>query len=115
MTISEAEEWARSWLANPDESRPGMQLATTEFAAALLVAIAEIRQLRAPVPMLLACPMCHERHIDEGAFATEIVHHTHACQHCGMAWRPAIVPTIGVRFLPGFKNEPTAVLKELAP
>lgn len=56
------------------------------------------------IPMILTCPMCSERHIDEGEFA-EKVHHTHACQHCGMVWRPAVVPTVGVRFLPGFKND----------
>jgi transcription elongation factor Elf1 len=57
-----------------------------------------------PIPMILTCPACGERHIDEGEFATK-VHHTHACQHCGLPWRPAIVPTVGVRFLPGFKND----------
>lgn len=56
-----------------------------------------------PIPMLIHCPMCNERHIDEGPFATK-PHHTHACQECGHVWRPAIVPTVGVRFLPGFKN-----------
>lgn len=56
-----------------------------------------------PIPMILTCPSCSKRHIDEGEFATK-PHHTHACQHCGMVWRPAIVPTVGVRFLPGFKN-----------
>jgi hypothetical protein len=55
------------------------------------------------IPMLLTCPLCGERHIDEGEFASK-PHHTHACQHCGMAWRPAIVNTVGVRFLPGFKD-----------
>ncbi len=54
--------------------------------------------------MLLWCPECGERHIDEGEFATK-PHHTHACQHCGHCWRPAIGPTCGVQFLPGFKNE----------
>lgn len=44
-----------------------------------------------------------ERHIDVGEFATK-PHHTHACQHCGMTWRPAVVDTVGVRFLPGFKD-----------
>ena len=58
----------------------------------------------APIPMLLWCPECGGRHVDEGEFATK-PHHTHACQHCGMVWRPAIVPTCGVWFLPGFKNE----------
>lgn len=69
-----------------------------------------------PVPMLLHCPMCHTRHIDEGEFATR-PHHTHACQgfmplkpgqtklqRCGHVWRPAIVATVGVEALPGFLN-----------
>lgn len=56
------------------------------------------------LPMLLWCPECGQRHIDVGEFATK-EHHTHACQHCGMVWRPAIQPTMGVQFLPGFKNE----------
>ena len=32
--------------------------------------------------MLLWCPECGERHIDEGEFETK-EHHTHACQYCG--------------------------------
>lgn len=57
----------------------------------------------APIPMRLPCPDCGELHIDEGEFATRR-HATHACQHCGAVWRPAVVDTVGVRFLPGFKN-----------
>ena len=57
-----------------------------------------------PIPMRLHCPACQALHIDEGEFATRL-HHTHACQHCGNVWRPAVVPTVGVRFLPGFRNE----------
>lgn len=56
------------------------------------------------IPMLLTCPCCGERHIDEQAFET-VAHHTHACQGCGHVWRPAKVNTHGVRFLPGYKNE----------
>lgn len=56
-----------------------------------------------PIPMLLWCPECFARHIDVDEFAT-MPHHTHACQSCGMVWRPALVSTIGVQFLPGFKN-----------
>lgn len=56
-----------------------------------------------PLPMLLWCPMCGQRHIDSGEFEAKL-HHTHACQRCGLAWRPAVVPTVGVQFLPGFKN-----------
>lgn len=54
------------------------------------------------IPMILTCPSCGERHIDEGDFA-EKPHHTHACQSCGMVWRPAKVNTVGVQFLPGYK------------
>ena len=59
-----------------------------------------------PIPMLLWCPgkNCGERHVDKGEFETKS-HHTHACQHCGHVWRPAVVPTVGVQFLPGFKDE----------
>lgn len=62
-----------------------------------------LRRLAEPIPMLLWCPECGKRHIDQGDFATR-EHHTHACQSCGHVWRPAIVCTVGVRFLPGFKN-----------
>lgn len=55
------------------------------------------------VPIILNCPGCGERHIDEGEFA-EKPHHTHACQGCGLVWRPAKINTHGVRFLPGYKN-----------
>jgi len=68
----------------------------------------QVRRLSAvtvgPIPMRIECPACGELHIDEGEFATR-PHHTHACQHCGAVWRPAVVTTVGVRFLPGFKNE----------
>ena len=56
-----------------------------------------------PIPMLIFCPACAFRHIDEGEWAVK-PHHTHACQECGFVWRPAIVPTVGVHFLPGFKD-----------
>ena len=66
-------------------------------------ATAEAATEPAPIPMVLTCPSCGERHIDRDSFAVR-PHHTHACQHCGLTWRPAIVPTVGVEFLPGFKN-----------
>lgn len=56
-----------------------------------------------PIPMLLWCPECGQRHIDRGEFATK-PHETHACQNCGMVWKPAKVPTVGVRFLPGYHD-----------
>lgn len=69
------------------------------------VELRETPALVDPIPMIMFCPCCGERHIDEGEFATR-VHHSHACQNCGMVWRPAIVSTTGVQFLPGFKSEP---------
>lgn len=57
-----------------------------------------------PIPMVLHCPECKTRHVDEGDFATR-AHHTHSCQECGLTWRPAVVHTTGVRFLPGVKND----------
>jgi hypothetical protein len=59
-----------------------------------------------PIPMIFCCPSCGARHIDEGPWA-EKPHHTHSCQECGFTWRLAVVNTVGVRFLPGFKNEDT--------
>jgi hypothetical protein len=68
-------------------------------------------EINTPIPMLLTCPgprldgqgVCGARHLDEGEWATK-VHHTHSCQTCGHTWRPAVRPTVGVQFLPGFKN-----------
>jgi len=69
------------------------------------------------IPMILTCPSCGERHIDEQDFV-EVPHHTHACQGCGMVWRPAKVNTHGVRFLPGYANTdklPSGVAEALGP
>ena len=52
-----------------------------------------------PIPMVLACPTCHERHVDEGEWATR-PHKTHLCSRCGALFRPANVPTVGVAVLP---------------
>jgi rubredoxin len=79
-----------------------MDIQSGRFMGGYAEIIAEA--LLASIPMLLWCPECGGRHIDEGDFATK-KHHTHACQHCGHVWRPAVEPTCGVQFLPGFKNE----------
>lgn len=76
----------------------GSMETTYSYAAALSFG------LSVPVPIVITCPRCSKRHIDEGKFATK-EHHTHACQGCGLAWRPAVVATFGVAFLPGFKND----------
>lgn len=65
------------------------------------------------VPMVLYCPAGHQ-HIDEGEWATR-PHKTHQCQGivgcpcnnpecpdrlvCGLEWRPAKFPTVGVAAL----------------
>jgi len=66
-----------------------------------------------PLPLLLHCPLCNTRHVDKGEFATR-PHHTHACQQCGHVWRPALVATVGVQFLPGFRDsdDPGPALEE---
>lgn len=56
-------------------------------------------------PMRLPCEKCGALHIDEGEFAVK-PHHTHTCQRCGLTWRAAIEPTVGVLFLPGYQNYP---------
>ncbi len=62
------------------------------------------RQREQPIAMRLPCERCGQLHIDEGEFATK-PHHTHSCQHCGLTWRPAKEHTVGVQFIPGFKND----------
>lgn len=64
-----------------------------------------------PIPLILHCPgmnpdrtVCGARHVDTGLWATK-PHHTHSCQVCGFTWRPGVIHTVGVQFLPGFKNE----------
>lgn len=61
------------------------------------------RMTEEPVPMILWCPACGERHIDPPSMDA---HKTHACQFCGLLWKPALCDTVGVRFLPGCKDTP---------
>lgn len=57
-----------------------------------------------PIPMILICPVCHLQHIDEVDELTNPgwdnpPHTSHKCLGCGTVWRPAQVPTEGVRIL----------------
>lgn len=81
------------------------EIPSKDFSLAHAILQQEDLKLEFVVPMLIWCPMCNKRHIDEGEFATK-PHHTHSCQHCGTTWRPAIINTVGVLFLPGFENKP---------
>ena len=99
--LNEAMVSAQAWLTGGLSEDA---VATGVMAQLLATARALKEQAAAPVPLILTCPCCKTRHIDRGHFATH-PHHTHACQRCGTVWRPAIVPTVGVHFLPGFKDE----------
>ncbi len=51
-----------------------------------------------PINMVLYCPSCGAQHIDEpNGQWTNPPHRSHQCQDCGYIWRPADVPTNGVR------------------
>jgi hypothetical protein len=63
-----------------------------------------------PIDMVLHCPACHAQHIDAPSFKaradkygaemdvwTNPPHRSHLCHACGHIWRPADVPTNGVR------------------
>jgi rubredoxin len=93
----QATRWLLQWLQQYTLLNLDAISATPEKALEMLIK-------GAPVPMVLTCPVCGARHIDKGEFAVK-PHHTHACQACGLCWRPAVVPTVGVQFLPGFKDE----------
>lgn len=85
-TYQEAHVWLNKTIAKWSLTRPPPAPASTA------------------IPIRLPCPACGQLHIDEGEWANK-PHHTHACQFCGNVWRPAIVDTVGVQFLSGFKNE----------
>lgn len=59
-----------------------------------------------PIQMRIHCPLCGTQHIDESELASK-PHTSHTCQNqtCGLTWKVANVPTIGVRFLPGTNNQ----------
>lgn len=53
-----------------------------------------------PIPMVLHCPQCGTQHIDAPDPASgwdNPPHRSHLCNTCGTIWRPADVPTSGVK------------------
>lgn len=48
-----------------------------------------------PIAMILPCPACGRLHVDQGEWATRL-HTTHLCEHCGLLWKPCLLPTVGV-------------------
>jgi len=52
----------------------------------------------APIDMVLYCPQCGAQHIDRPTKDWDNPpHRSHLCHACGCVWRPADVPTTGVR------------------
>lgn len=89
----------RSWIDRIFNKFTVGQLIELHMAIEFMI---ENSPVNKPIPLLLWCPQCHHRHIDAEKVP---VHRTHACQCCGHLWAPAVVPTVGVRFLPGCKND----------
>lgn len=53
-----------------------------------------------PIPMVLYCPFCGVQHVDTpepDRGWTNPPHRSHLCHSCENVWRPADVPTTGVR------------------
>lgn len=53
-----------------------------------------------PIDMVLHCPNCGTQHVDKPEPEndwTNPPHRSHLCHMCGMVWRPADVPTQGVK------------------
>lgn len=52
-----------------------------------------------PIDMVLHCPVCGRQHVDEPDENgwTNPPHRSHLCHGCGCIWRPADIPTNGVR------------------
>lgn len=78
-------------------------LAVADCSDAVLVAQVKCeRRLAAAaqeaIRMLLQCPECFERHIDEGEWVTR-PHKVHECQKCGHQFKVCDRPTVGVQFL----------------
>lgn len=84
--------------------------AAAGHAARLALNVLEQPPVLTPIDMVLHCPHCHMQHIDtpeESDPATWTAekhgpwmnppHTSHLCGYCGWQWRPADVPTNGVR------------------
>lgn len=53
-----------------------------------------------PIPMILFCPTCGVQHIDAPDLSVNWLnppHCSHKCAYCQHVWRPADVPTVGVK------------------
>lgn len=80
------------------------------LAKAGMALIGMRKALTTPIPMVLHCPECRAQHIDEPEEHDALKrftepptrwenppHRSHFCHACGCIWRPADVPTVGVK------------------
>lgn len=75
-----------------------------------------------PVDMILYCPLCGLKHVDEPEIAlkagakqrwTNPPHRSHLCHGCGYIWRPSDIPTNGVQSIEtkGKDDNPPVAIK----
>lgn len=83
-----------------DEARPHAQELLDQCTTFTSPATAMADYIAAgSTPMVLCCPVCNGRHIDEPNPAIGWLnppHRTHLCNHCGHLWRPQEYHTVGV-------------------
>lgn len=103
--------WEEGWAACRDAEYVGEEAQNDAFNSSntLTLCIAEDQQLPAPqadsqpapIDMVLHCPKCGMQHIDAPDERTpdwkNEPHRSHLCHGCGHIWRPADVPTNGVK------------------
>lgn len=97
VTETGMENLEAKWRAGFDEA----------VAANAALSEENVRLRNTPVDVILHCPVCLTRHVDEPQPEknwTNPPHRTHECQQCGHLWRPYDVATNGVAMLPGQRD-----------
>lgn len=102
VAIALYNEWA---VLQPEMLVPWAELSQSSIEVWMMVAATAMRTIALlPLEIRLACEACGTIHVDVGELATRS-HKSHTCQKCGLTWKPANFPTVGVLFLSGSKNE----------
>lgn len=74
-----------------------------------------VMKLDEPVPMILLCPKCGEKHVDKGIWGTTRIHRTHLCAKCGETWRPFPHATVGVEDVAAYDVVESNISGDAAP
>jgi hypothetical protein len=85
--------------AAPTDSAKVAPVAVAALSLLLGLALERSMAESAPIDMILFCPSCGAKHVDEPEPASGWAnppHKSHLCHGCGTIWRPASVPTNGV-------------------